>query len=131
LTRVALPTFTAAATTIISSTGPVVGIALDANNVYWAIDSGAGAVMKAPLAGGTPVALVPAQASSYGIAVDANYVYWTLSTAAGSVMKAPLAGGGPVVTLASGQATPTNLVVDSTYVYWTNAGDYTIKKIHK
>jgi len=54
-------------------------IAIDATNVYWSNfpndNVSIGALMTVPIAGGAPVALVPA--NSYGIAVDATTIYWT------------------------------------------------------
>ena len=101
--------------------GPMAGqiaITVDATSIYWTRvdyeDEGGiieGAVMKAPLAGGTPITLARAPAG-WGIAVDATSVYWTGGDA---VMKVPLAGGTPT-TLASGQDHPVGIAVDTTDV---------------
>jgi hypothetical protein len=61
-----------------------VGIAVDANNVYWTNqgvcpdDGGpcSGAVMKVPVTGGTPVTLASGEYSPTSIAVDDTSVYW-------------------------------------------------------
>jgi hypothetical protein len=50
-------------------------LAVDDLAVYWTNDDGT--VMKAPIAGGTPVLLAAGQGDSTGIAVDATSVYWT------------------------------------------------------
>jgi hypothetical protein len=92
-------------------------IAVDATSVYWTIDDyTVGAVMKAPLGGGSASVLASGQQNPETIAVDATSVYWgTLNS--GTVMKVPTTGG-PVVTLASGQGAVGALVIDATSVYY-------------
>lgn len=109
-----------------TATNPV-GMAADANNVYWLDDAANGTVKKVPIAGlgdgGAPVNLASNQdfgsysESSYsGIAVDATYVYWaTLNF----VMKAPIDGSSAPQIIAGGQ--PNAVVVDSSNLYWTSA----------
>ncbi len=95
-------------------------IAVDSSSVYWTTIDG---VLKVPLDGGTPVALV-ANASPSGLLLDAGNLYWINdadSSAGGSILKMPVAGGTPV-TLASAQLTLNSLSVDATSVYWTNEG---------
>jgi hypothetical protein len=52
------------------------------------------------------------------LAADSTYVYFTT----GSYVKAVPVGGGSVITLASGQASPSGLALDDTHVYWVNQG---------
>ena len=107
-------------------------VAVDATNVYWAADCKAyagspgcsdGAVMKAPLAGGTAVTL--AAASATAIATDGTSVYWG-DDRANVVMKVPTGGGTPV-TLAQGL--PMKIVVDATSVYWEDIPTSNIMKV--
>ncbi len=103
------------------------GIAIDATNVYWAMDSATGDVMKVSLAGGTPVSLsAPTQPSPFDIAVDAKNAYFTLPFD-NTVKSVPL-GGGAVVTLASGES-PHGIAVDSTGVYWANYGGDSVMRV--
>jgi hypothetical protein len=69
-------------------------------DVYWtSTDSNGGAngaVMKAPLAGGTPLVLASGQSKPGSIAVDARNVYWMttdIAGGAGAIMRIPLGGG--------------------------------------
>jgi von Willebrand factor type D domain/Bacterial Ig-like domain (group 2) len=120
------------------SSGPLPdAIAVDATSVYWTTSqsyltpagtySAVGAVMKVPIAGGTPTTLASGQGGS-AIAIDATSVYWT-NYLGGTVMKVPIAGGTPT-TLASGQDSYA-IAVDATSVYWTNYNSGTVMKIHK
>jgi hypothetical protein len=80
-----------------------------------------GAVMKVPIAGGTPITLASEQDYPLGLTVDSTNVYWVnegSSGSDGSVIQMPLAGG-PPTTLATGQAAPVSVVVDAKNVYWT------------
>ncbi len=89
---------------------------MDAAAVYWTNDGGT--VMKAPLEGGSPVALAEGQRNPRKLAIDAESVYWTNDD--GSVKKVPLGGGDPE-TLATGQDHPLGITVDATSVYWMNS----------
>ena len=100
----------------LGSGGDPYAIAVDATDVYWTAAS-SGAVLKAPLVGGTPTTL------AFGvrpdcIAVDATSVYWTDGSE--TVMSVPLGGGTPT-TLATAQDGSAGLAVDDTNVYWANA----------
>jgi hypothetical protein len=105
-------------TTIASEQSPL-SVAVDATNVYWTNDDGAGgSVARAPLGGGAPTTLSTGPAAS-GIAVDGSSVYWTNED--GTVMSVPVAGGTPT-TLASDQQPSPAIAVDSTSVYWLSSG---------
>jgi hypothetical protein len=100
-------------------------IAVDADNVYWVELLGVpeSRVMKAALAGGDPVELVPASAVLIrGLAVDDEAVYWSTvqggAPFGGTVMKVPKAGGA-AFTIASGLKGPGDIVLDAENVYWS------------
>jgi hypothetical protein len=131
----------AALTTYYSSpnTGPW-GITLDANNVYWTVQT-AGLIQYAPRAGlgtGVPTSLASAEVNPIMITVDATNVYWTAggpNSAAnpndfpqylnGYVATCPKAGcpaSGPTV-LATGLHGPYGIAVDDTAIYFTVDGN--------
>jgi hypothetical protein len=100
------------------------GLAVDAANVYFIMGK---AVVKLPLAGGSPTTLATTETPVSRMVVDATHVYWTSyrttvfgsgATIDGSVMKVPLAGGSATV-LAGGQDPSGGLAVDAQGVYWT------------
>jgi hypothetical protein len=98
------------------------GLTADGTHVYWA-NSGypGGKIMKAPLAGGAAVELVPTSHDSVvGVAVDETSVYWT-TIESGTVMKVGL-DGGATTELVSGQVEPRAIVADATSLYWVNSG---------
>ena len=64
-------------------------IVTDATNVYWTLSS-LGSVMKIPLGGGVPTAVVSNQIGPYALAVDATHIYWTSREISdGAVFKKP------------------------------------------
>jgi hypothetical protein len=89
-------------------------LAVDASFVYWS-DAGP-AIMKVPVAGGTPTQVVAGGDKNACVAVDGSGVYYF---DADKVMKAPLTGGG-AAPLASGQhlLKGAPIVAAGGYVYW-------------
>jgi predicted ribosomally synthesized peptide with SipW-like signal peptide len=91
-------------------------VVVDGANVYWCDpQNSASGVMKVPIAGGSPVTIVPGGYPGQ-MALDSTYLYWNTSTGAGtgSLRKQPIAGGA-VTTLANESG---SFVVDSTNIYW-------------
>jgi hypothetical protein len=88
-------------------------LAVDSGYVYWAkvnYDSGDGAIMKTPLAGGVSTSLAPT-AFINDIVVSGGVVYWTAQS---GIMSAPTSGGPPVVVASPGGP----LTVAAGKAYW-------------
>ncbi len=112
-----------------------VGIAVSATDVYW-VDFGAGAVMVAPIGGGSaPATLAAGQAEPWDIVFHpaTQSLYWVnRGTAAnlhtdGTVVRLspyPLQqpDAGVMTVMATGQAAPSALTFDATSLYWVTAG---------
>lgn len=97
---------------------PLIGdIALGASAVYWTAATYFGAVLSAPIAGGTASTVASSQ-NPIALALDTSNLYWTSGT---GVMEVALAGGTPTSLgrIVSGQ--PYGLATDGTNVYWTDA----------
>jgi hypothetical protein len=124
-------------TTVVANQDWPWAIATDGTNIYWtnydndgAINgdvTNAGAVLQAPVGGGTVTTLQMGLEDPYGIAVDSENVYFT-TNAGGRVKKVPI-GGGTVTTLAEGLNGPCYIAVSGGNVYWTNYGDGTLQTI--
>lgn len=71
-------------------------IVLAGNDVVWTLQQPGGVVMKAPLVGGAPTALVTAKVGAVGLVVVGAYAYFTLP-GANEVLRVPLAGGQPEI----------------------------------
>lgn len=82
-----------------------------------------GAILRAPVGGGTAEVLVAGEESPEQLAVDATNVYWSVPWT-GTIRRAPIGGGTPV-TIASGQRAPRGIAVDARNVYWTVLFDET------
>jgi hypothetical protein len=106
--------------------GTNISTSLDVDNtsVYWSINpgSGSGILYKAPIAGGTPVALTQANQPTT-IAADGTYLYWVETNGGGftGVRKIPVNGGpNDVITLTSDNSfIYTGLAMDDAYVYFS------------
>jgi hypothetical protein len=103
------------------------GIAVDATEVYWseATDS---AIVKEPVAGGTPTKVAGVAGAPEAIAIDGVNVYWVAED--GTISKAPKAGGAPTQ-LASGAYSDGRIAVDGTSVYFISADQKSLLKIAK
>jgi hypothetical protein len=104
-------------------------ITADDTNVYWTnygspdatapgSTGGGGAVMQAPIGGGTPITLASPVDGPWGIADDSTNVYYT-AYGGGRVHKVPK-GGGTNTVLASGPNGPVGIAVGPQTVYWAN-----------
>jgi hypothetical protein len=96
------------------------GVAVDAQNVYWANEND-GTIVQVPRQGGSVITLATSQLQPVAVAVDAGNVYW-VTISGGTVAKVPI-GGGPITTIAMGESTPCDIAVDATSVYWVSSGD--------
>ena len=101
------------------------GIAVDADNVYWTQyrSNGNGAILSCSINGcnNTPTALATGQYSPWSVAVDSTSVYWT-EQGAGTVRKCAIGGcSNNPATLVSHQSVPYGIAVDATNVYWINS----------
>jgi hypothetical protein len=105
-------------TVLAANQGTEGSIAVDATSVYWAIQTG---IVKQPLAGGTPIAIVMVEAPTI-LGLDSTSVYFTKY--GGGIMKAPIDGGAPVM-LAAGVTPGGGMLgaVDSTSVYYVDGND--------
>jgi hypothetical protein len=99
-----------------------VGIAVDAQSVYFMQSYGGGTVMKVDKEGGAPVALASGIAPS-AMALDDRSVYWTVydsGAGRGALMKVSKEGGAPVV-LVEGRRLFLRLAVDERFVYFASS----------
>ena len=101
--------------TLVSGAGSPMGVAVDANHVYWA---GAGAIKESNLDGSGVTTLVSGTDSLYGVAVDASYIYWT-DLSAGTINRANL-NGGNATTLVTGVFYPSSVAVNTSHIFWTD-----------
>jgi hypothetical protein len=106
--------------------GPVLAMAVDAQNLYWTGDLPPGdawvsnVVMQMPVTGGSPVTLATPAAPT-NIAVGGGRVYWTNSipgTPTDVVESVPI-GGGAVTSVATGSDGAGGIATDANYVYWS------------
>jgi hypothetical protein len=94
-------------------------LAVDSTNVYWTNSTAnfsEWTLMKKPLQGGAPVALV-SDRNMGDFAVGATSVYWT-EVQGGKVMRVPISGGTPE-TIASNEPRPFKVAVDAQSIYWS------------
>jgi hypothetical protein len=108
------------------------GVAVDAENVYWADAWNPGTVSRVPKGGGAVSPIASNQFYPRFVAVDANDVYWVNqgdgSSANATVAKCAVSGCAAPTTVASGQTFASGLAIDETNAYWANANTGTIVK---
>jgi hypothetical protein len=100
-------------------------LAVDDTNLYWSAFRGGGAIMKMPLAGGPPTALVPSTLLAR-IAVRGPNLYFAsqdLGAAPNNsiVARVPTQGGA-VTTLVDGQSAAEGIAVTADGVFWVDTG---------
>jgi len=94
------------------------GMAVDANNVYWS-DPNSLTVNSVPISGGTVTKLATTPYYPGAIAVDSTNVYY--STSGNGVFKVPI-GGGSTTVLATTFGQSRTLATDGVYLYWADEG---------
>jgi hypothetical protein len=95
------------------------GVAVTATEVFWT--NYGGAVMRAPISGGGPSAVVDIGTAAPSIAVDTTNVYWlnnVVNGSTGNVYQMPLAGGAKIALAPAYGAS--QIAVDATNVYWND-----------
>ncbi len=107
-----------AATSLVTSINGPVGLALDANNVYFAVTSGNN-LRSVPLGGGASTTLLSGLSTPTDVALDTSYVYWTQDVAMGSIMRCLKTACVPMV-VAPAQDEPRHVATDGVNVYWAD-----------
>jgi sugar lactone lactonase YvrE len=107
-------------------------IVVDATDAYWVTTGDpakgvAGAINKAPLAGGATTVLAADVKAPTCLAIDATTVYWT-STDEGTVSRVAKSGGASGV-MAKGQPGPASIVADAGALYFTTLGDGAVRRV--
>lgn len=124
-TVVSVPIAGGQLTTVASTAGCVLRLAIDATSVYWTDQTGG--VFAEPASGGSPKAFTPSPGPvPEGIAVDATSVYWTSEYESAqpppaSIRRASLADGTVTTLVSLPNGTPHNVAVDATHVFWSDA----------
>jgi hypothetical protein len=103
--------------------GPVVKMAADKENVYWA---DAASIERLPIGGGKAMELAGGLRSPADLAVGGSEVYWTETICCGhgqkgSIKKAPIAGG-KITELARNVDAPGPIAVSGADVLWGEGG---------
>jgi hypothetical protein len=117
---------------MIATTGPftIYGIAVDANNVYWAeyATSPPGRIAKAPKAGGATAALAQGENGPVDVRTDGTNVYYTTYDG-GEVKKVPVDGSAAATKLFSlAGSYPQEQFLGGGHLYWT-AWNGTVKRV--
>jgi hypothetical protein len=122
-----------APTVIASGQAYPYGITVAGGHVIWTNQGTSttppdGAIMSAPVGGGSVTTLASGEPNPWNIASDGTNVYWTDNDISGFVKQLPIGGGTPI-TLASNEGGPYGIAVDANNVYWTSQDDNTVNAI--
>jgi hypothetical protein len=112
-------------------------VAVDDVSVYYATYTGIWTILKVPIAGGPPIALVTTDKALRGLATDGTYLYWSEERfpdpggPQSSVRRVPV-GGGPAVDLATGlKAMRGGLALHGTEVVFADANQFDTYRVMK
>jgi hypothetical protein len=113
--------------TFVATSGWARNLAVDSAYVYWA-DHNLGRLMKAPVDGGTPIALAPVAAADSWVVADGGFVYWSDKPKGVSTEILKSRGdGSPPASVASFAENIGQFAVSRTAVFWTTAAGTVMK----
>lgn len=115
---------------VVTNQPKILGVALDAKNVYFTANQGSGAdkvlsCLKSAVPCNSPVVLaddldmIDSETSHQQFFSDGTHVYWG-NSGAGTIMRVPVEGG-LKETLYTNQKGANAVVTDGTYLYWVTA----------